>query len=173
MEFQQLIAKRTCIRAYKDTPVTSMQLQTLLESAILAPNACNLQSWHFYAITDKATIDAFHPDIAIIPWIKDISCIIVVATDEKICQKLTDRFGAQGRLFANQDAAGAINHMLLCAADMGLGGCWVGPMKTEKCKQHLHMPDHHTPLAIVTIGTPAADVPKRGRKPLSEVVTMI
>ena len=173
MEFQNLIAKRTCIRAYKDTPVTKEQVYTLLEAATKAPNACNFQSWHFYAVLDKDKINAFHPDIARIPWVENITCLIVVAIDENICHRLTERFGEQGRIFVHQDAAGAVNHMLLCAADMGLGGCWIGPMKTQKCKEHLNMPENHTPLAIVTIGTPATDVQKRERKPLSEVITII
>ena len=173
MEFKDLIQKRTCIRAYKDTPVTAQQLQALLEAAIMAPNACNFQSWRFYAVTNKEKINAFHPEIAKIPWIENITCLIVVAIDESVRQRLVDRFGEQGNIFIHQDVAGAVNHILLAATDMGLGGCWVGPMQTEKCKAHLSMPENHTPLAIVTVGTPATDVPKRERKPLSEVVTLV
>ena len=173
MEFKELINKRTCIRKYQNVPVTQEQIQTLLDAAIKAPNACNFQSWHFYVVTDKNKIDAFHPDIARIPWIKDISCLIVVTIDDNIRQKLTDRFGDQGNIFVHQDAAGAVNHILLAATNMGLGGCWVGPMQTEKCKLHLSMQDNHTPLAIVTVGTPAEDTPKRERKPLADVVTFI
>ena len=173
MEFNKLIQKRTCIRAYKNTPVTKEQLDQLLNAAIMAPNACNFQSWHFYAVTNKEKINAFHPDIARIPWIEDISCLIVVSIDENIRKKLTDRFGEQGNIFVHQDAAGAVNHILLTAADMGLGGCWVGPMQTKKCKTHLNMKENHTPLAIITIGTPKEDTPKRERKPLSDTVTYI
>ena len=173
MEFKELINKRTCIRAYDNTPVTDEQIHRLLDSAIKAPNACNFQSWHFYVVKSKDKINAFHPTIARIPWIENITCLIVVAMYENVATKLTDRFGEQGRMFVYQDAAGAINHILLSAADMGLGGCWVGPMQTQLCKEHLNMPDNHTPLAIVTVGTPAADTPKRDRKPLSDVTTYI
>ena len=62
MEFKDLIQKRTCIRAYKGTPVTAQQLQALLEAAIMAPNACNFQSWRFYAVTNKEKINAFQMD---------------------------------------------------------------------------------------------------------------
>ena len=173
MEFTELIHKRTCIRAYDNTPVTNEQLLAILEAATMAPNACNFQSWHFYAVLDKDKINAFHPKIARIPWIENISCLVVVACDENVRQRLMERFGEQGSMFVHQDAAGAINHMLLCAANLGIGGCWVGPMQTELCKAHLNMPAHHTPLAIVTLGTPAADTPKRERKELFEVLTVI
>ena len=173
MEFNKLSQKRTCIRAYKDTPVTKEQLDYLLHAATMAPNACNFQSWHFYAVTNKEKIRAIHPDIARIPWIEDISCLIVVAIDENIRRRLNAKFGPQGDIFVHQDAAGAVNHILLAAADIGLGGCWVGPMKTEQCKAHFSMAEHHTPLAIVTLGTPKEDTPKRERKPLSDAVTYI
>ncbi len=124
-------------------------------------------------VLDKEKINAFHPDIARIPWVENISCLIVVACDENVSERLVQRFGDKGRMFVHQDAAGAVNHILLSAADMGLGGCWVGPMQTEKCKAHLNMPAHHTPLAIITVGTPAEDTPKRERKELFEVITVI
>ena len=173
MEFTHLIQNRACVRAYSDTPVTKEQITSILEAAILAPNACNFQSWHFYAVTNKDIIRAFHPNIARIPWIDHISCLLVVACDEQITKRLVDRFGEQGRMFVHQDAAGAINHMLLACADMGLGGCWIGPMDTTKCKKLLSMPEHHSPLAIVTIGVPADPVIKRARLPLSEKTTFI
>lgn len=173
MEFTELLKKRASIRSYKDKPVPKEQLLALLEAGIRAPNACNYQSWHFYAVCEKKTIAAFHPDIANIPWVANIPLIIVVCIKETVARRLEQRFGAQGRMFAYQDAAGAINHILLKAADLGLGGCWIGPMNPEKCKRHLSIAEDHTPVAILTIGTPAADPPLRDRKPLSEAVTFV
>ena len=83
--------------------------------------------------------------------------LIVVCIREEIAERLCGRFGkARGRAFCEHDAAGAVNHMLLSAADMGLGGCWVGPMDIDKCKSHFGIAENHTPTAIVTIGTPAS-----------------
>lgn len=173
MEFTELLQKRTCIRSYTDTPVTKEQMHAILEAGVRAPNACNFQSWHFYAVCDKALIDGFYPDIARIPWIANISLVIVVCMKDEVVNTLTERFGERGRMFAIQDSAGAVNHMLLRAADLGLGGCWIGPMDVEKCKSHLHISEDHTPVAILTIGTPSADMPLRDRKTLEEVVTVI
>lgn len=173
MDFTELLQKRTCIRAYADTPVTKEQMQAILEAGVRAPNACNYQSWHFYAVCDKTLIDGFYPEVARIPWIANISLVIVVCMRDEIVTQLVERFGEQGRMFAHHDAAGAVNHMLLRAADLGLGGCWVGPMNVEKCKAHLGISANHTPVAILTVGTPSADMPLRDRKPLEEVVTVI
>lgn len=173
MEFSELLQTRACVRSYSDTPVTREQMKAILEAGIRAPNACNMQSWHFWAVCDKNTIDAFHPTIAHISWISHISLLIVVCINEKIAASLEERFGERGRMFAVQDTAGAVNHMLLKATDIGLGGCWIGPMNVDKCREHLGIPADFTPVAILTIGTPAGDVRLRNRKPLEEVITVI
>jgi nitroreductase len=174
MEFTDLLAHRACVRSYKEAPVTPEQIKAILAAGIRAPNACNYQSWHFYAVTDREKIRSAHRNVAYIPWANEVPLIIVVCVREEIVARLCERFGAErGRAFAEHDAAGAINHMLLRAADLGLGGCWIGPMDIEKCKKHFDIADGHTPTAILTIGTPASEPSLRDRRPLSEAVTFV
>ncbi len=173
MNFSDVMMKRTSIRSYTDTPVTKEQMKAILEAGTKAPNACNLQSWHFYAICDPQLIHGLHPHIAHIPWVNQISLAIVISVNEGIAEELRHKFGDKGRMFAYQDAAGAANYMLLKAVELGLGSCWIGDLDAERCKQHLHVGDDHTPVAILTIGTPSAEMPIRERKPLYEVMTVL
>ncbi|HBL84665.1 MAG: hypothetical protein A2Y17_11055 [Clostridiales bacterium GWF2_38_85] len=173
MEFVDLLKKRTCIRSYENKPVSDIQMRKLLEAGVRAPNACNNQSWHFYAVCDKSIINKFHPDIAHISWIDNIPLLIVICIDEDIVDILQKKFGERGRMFSYQDTAGAANLILLKAVELGLGGCWIGPMDVEKCKALLPITKNHTPVAILTIGTPAVEMPVRERKNLSDVVTVI
>jgi Nitroreductase len=173
MELSNAIHSRASIRAYTDAPVTSEQLDALMKAAVRAPNACNMQSWHFYAVADKAVIDGFQDKVLHIGWIKETSLIIVVCLNEDVVSKLTDMFGERGRMYATQDSAAAIENILLTATDLGLGACWMGPMNVEQCKLHLNMPENHTPVALLTIGNPAQNPAPRGRKPLEETFTVI
>ena len=174
MEFSEILRKRTSVRSYTGESVTEEQMYELLKAAVRAPNACNYQSWHFYAVCDKNLINGFDPDIANIPWIKDIPLLIVICIDENTVGVLQDKFGEQrGRMFAYQDAAGAANLILLKAVELGLGGCWIGPIDVERCKSHLSIKSDHFPAAILTIGVPSAELPIRDRKPLNEAVTVI
>jgi len=174
MEFSELLGRRACVRAYKDAPITAEQVNAILAAGIRAPNACNLQSWHFYAVTDRAKISDTHGKVAYIPWVGDIPLLVVVCIREEIASRLCERFGAdRGRAFVEHDAAGAINHMLLRATDLGLGGCWIGPMDIEKCKEHFGIAENHTPTAILTFGTPASEQSPHDRRPLSEAVTFV
>ena len=54
MEFTELLKHRASVRAFKKASITAEQVSALLEAGIRAPNACNYQSWHFYAVTDRA-----------------------------------------------------------------------------------------------------------------------
>lgn len=174
MEFTELLNHRACVRAYKEAPITPEQINSILAAGIRAPNACNYQSWHFYAVTDREKIKSAHDNVARIPWANEIPFIVVVCIREEIAERLSERFGAErGRAFTEHDAAGAINHMLLRAADLGLGGCWIGPMDIEKCKAHFGIDEGHTPTAILTFGTPASEPKLRDRRPLAEAVTFV
>ena len=173
MEFSDLLQTRCSVRSYEKCSITIDEVNALLEAGVRAPNACNYQSWHFYAIADEKIIAQFHPEIAKIPWWENIPLVIVVCMKDAIMDKLAERFGERGKMFVMQDAAGAINHILLKAADMGLGGCWIGPMDVEKCKKLVGIAEGHTPAAILTIGKPAGKSVLRERLPLSDVVTVV
>ena len=53
MEFSEVIKKRRSTRKFTGDGVSREQIIKMLEAAIMAPNACNMQSWHFYVVTDE------------------------------------------------------------------------------------------------------------------------
>lgn len=171
MEFTELLYKRKSIRDFTDQNVTDDQIKLLLESATRAPNACNYQSWYFYAVANKEMINAFYPEIYSGKWITAAPLIIVVCTDG---DKLENKFGGRGsQLFAVQDTAAAINNILLQAANIGLGGCWIGAYNDDKCRELLNIKDNHRPVALLPIGVPKSDPAPRERRLLNDVITII
>lgn len=174
MQFEELLKKRRCIRSYTGEGITKEQAMEILDAGIRAPNSCNYQAWRFYATLDRKLIADCHQKAANIPWASDIPLLVVICLDNEVVERLQKQFGEErGKLFAYQDAAGAANHMLLKAADMGLGGCWIGPIDVKKCREHFSIPANHTPAAIITIGVPKYDKGARERRPLDEVVKFV
>ena len=51
MSVLDLIQARQSCRAYTDSPVSSALIEKMLESARLAPSACNQQPWRFAVAT--------------------------------------------------------------------------------------------------------------------------
>ena len=46
----------TC-RDFKDTPLTNEQIKVIVEAALAAPSAMNLQPWHIIMINEKNIVD--------------------------------------------------------------------------------------------------------------------
>ena len=53
------------------------------------------------------------------------------------------------------DATLATYNMVLAAAEMGLGTCWIGTMDREKAKKLLNIPACNFLLTVIPIGYPA------------------
>lgn len=171
MEFNKLIDTRRSCRSFTGEGITKSQLDYILYAAVHAPSACNLQSWHFTAVCDKDNIKSFCPEINGNEWITKSAVIIIVSTDREGVEK---RFGERGRdLFSIQDTACAMENILLAAADLGLGGCFIGAFNEEKCRERFNLGERYRPVAIAAIGVPTELPPMRERKPMEEVVDII
>lgn len=170
MEFKNLITKRRSTRRFSGGGIPKEHLRAILESGLHAPNACNFQSWHFYCICDKEKIAGMIPHVLRWDWIKDAAAVIVVCTKSAL---LEERFGDRGAMFAIQDTAAAAENILLAAADMGYGGCWIGAFKEDDLRDALHLPAEHRPVIVLPIGTVEEETPLRERNPFEDAVTFI
>ena len=171
MEFSEVIKKRRSTRKFTNDGVSREQIIKMLEAATIAPNACNMQSWHFYVVTDKAVKAKLADESAIAEWATTAPVMFVVCSDAK---EIVARFGARAEnLFTVQDTAAAIENLLLCAADMGLGGCFMGAFNEEKVRATVGVKEDHRPVAVVPVGVPAVELPARPRNPLESVVTFV
>lgn len=171
MNFYELMNKRHSVRTFDETPLTDDEISRLLEAATAAPNACNYQSWHFYIVRGREMINGFVPTVYRGEWFRSAATVFVVCTD---ADKLMERFGERGgELFAIQDTACAVDHLMLMAAEIGLGSCFVGAFDEAECRKYLNIPKTRRPVALIPVGHAAAEIPKRARKPVSEVCTFI
>ena len=171
MEFSEVIKKRRSIRKFTDEGVSREQIIKMLEAATIAPNACNMQSWHFYVVTDQKVKSKLAEASAIAAWATTAPVMFVVCTDPA---EIVARFGDRAEnLFTVQDTAAAIENLLLCATDMGLGGCFMGAFNEDKFREIVGIKEGHRPVAVVPVGVPAVDLPARPRDPLGAVVTFV
>ncbi len=168
MDFSELIYKRRSARSFTDRKLTREEIDKLLHAATRAPSACNMQSWHFYAVTDPAVRGKFTEFSA--PWVATAPVIFVVCTDEA---QIVGKFGERAKIFPIQDTALAIENLLLAAADMGLNGCFIGAFHPKKCREVLAIPEKYGIVALVPVGEAASEIPLRDRYPLEDSVTYI
>jgi hypothetical protein len=60
--------------------------------------------------------------------------------------------------------------MMLQAAALGLGTCWLGGVNREAIGQILKVPSQTEVIGLLTLGFPAEDPAPPARKPLAEIV---
>ena len=171
-DFLALAKSRRSIRGFKNQDVSKEQLMKLIEAAQSAPSGGNCQPWHFYVIKDKKLQADIKEKACGQGWILTASAFIVVCAEGS---RSASSYGERGRdLYSIQDTAAAVQNILLCAKDMGLGTCWCGAFDESKLSEILNLPEKFRPIAIVPIGYPENDsYPPQNRRPIDEIVTFI
>ncbi len=162
------IEARRSVRAYTERKLSKEEIEELLRAATLAPSACNMQSWYFYAIADPAEREKLKAVCA--DWVSAAPVVFIVCTDEN---GIVSRFGSRAKKFPMQDTSLAMENLLLRAAEMGLGGCIIGAYKQNELVELFNIPEAHTPVALLPVGEPREEIPPRGRKSVTEVFEYI
>ncbi len=165
MEFYELVKRRRSIRAYRPDPFEEDKLLRILEAGRLAPSAANRQPWHFIVVRDPTKKEllrrGYNRD-----WFVKAPVIIVVCADPSEAWRRRD-----GEEYWKVDAAIAMEHIVLAAANEGLGACWIGAFDEKAVKEVLGIPEHIRVVAMTPLGYPAEEKgPVTDRKPLEEIV---
>jgi len=164
MEFSALIAARYSVRAYRSDPVEDEKLQAVLEAARLAPSAANRQPIQIIVIRTAGREEELRA-IYHRPWfVQAPLAIAVCAVSSQAWVRESDRFNA--RLI---DAAIAADHLILAAANLGLGTCWIANFNVKAARSVLRLPDEAEPVIFTPLGYPADQPGDKVRKPLTEL----
>jgi nitroreductase len=160
--FLDLCRKRRSIRSYRPDPVPEEKLEYVLEAGRLAPSWKNNQCWRFVVVTDEEKRKA----ISGREWHAEAPIIIVGCAYPELSGS---KFGQQYYML---DMGIAMEHMILAAAEQGLGTCWIGGQFDEPTvKQALGIPDGVRVVALTPLGYPAETPGLKDRKPMDEIVS--
>ena len=151
MTFLELAKARYSVRSFKDQPIEDEKLNLILEAGHVAPTACNYQPQKIYVAKSE---DARKKLASVCPCTFGAPVILVVCYDRTRDAKnrLTPGYG-----FGETDAAIVCTHMMLEAAELGIGSCWVGYFNADQVSQVLGLPENVTVSALLPMGYPTAD----------------
>ena len=164
MEFSELIEKRYSVRAYKPDLVEDDALNQVLEAARLAPTAANRQSFQLIVI-HTAGREAELKRIYNRDWFTQAPLVICACGIP--AQGWTRR---DGKNYTDVDVAIVMDHLILAAASLGLGTCWIAAFDPTAARQVLGLPDDVEPIAFTPLGYPADQPGPKKRKALLELV---
>jgi len=165
--FLNLVKKRRSIRSYENTAVEKEKLEYILEAFRLAPSAKNLQPWKLVVVTDKAIMQELVPACRNQAFIVEAPIIIAV------CVKEEEAYATMGGYLNSSpvDVGISFEHLMLAAAEQGLGSCWIGAFDEKAVGKVIGVPENVRVVALTPIGYPNDQGRERKRKSIEEIVS--
>lgn len=164
MQFQRLLTARYSVRSYKPGPVEDDKLQEVLEAAHVAPTAANRQPFQIIVVHTGGRQTELRR-IYDREWF--VQGPLVICACGVPSQAWVRR---DGKSYLDVDVAIAMDHLILAAADAGLGTCWIGAFDPVAAREVLGLPDGVEPIAFTPLGYPADQPKTKQRRPLDELV---
>jgi len=179
MELMDVVKNRRAVREYTAAPVDRATVERLIDAAILAPSAMNLQPWTFAVLLGRERIEtyakrakdwllaslsqtSYEPSIR--HMLEDPQCVLFYHAPALLII-LAKSSGTQPA----EDCCLAAENLMLAARNEGLGTCWIGFARPwldlPATKTELKLPEHYHVVAPIVLGYPAAWPESHGRRP--------
>jgi len=164
MEFKEVLEKRHSVRAYSNQSVPDDKINRILEAGRLAPTASNRQNFKLIVVKALGTRKALMEAAGNQAHVGQAPVIIaaVALSPERMMPCDVPTYAV--------DLAIVIEHMVLAAANEGLGTCWIGAFSQEKARKALDVPDRYKVVTILPVGYAMQEGTPRSKKPLNEIV---
>lgn len=191
----EIVIGRRSIRRFLPRPLSSVEIDSLIQLARWAPSPHNAQPWRFTHVVGPAkaklaaamgrrlSLDmraegATRQEIA--EAVERSSTRLGGAPNVMLCSLVTDGLKMTGRSrhdrlelqMAVQSVGCVLQTLLLTAWEQGIGTCWMAaPMYCPKeVRAVLELPREYRPQALVLLGWPDGPGRTRPRLPLGSIV---
>ena len=167
MSFLELAKKRYSVRSFSSRPVEDEKVALVLEAGRLAPTATNAQPQRVLVLSGQEDMEKL---AQCSKFTFGAPMALVVCADESEAWVRS----YDGKNHAEVDACIVATHMMLAAAEQGLGTTWVGVFQPGVLSETFGLPASVVPVAVLPLGYPAENAAPSGnhekRKPLEETV---
>ena len=159
MDFFELVKKSRSYRGYDESVTISREeMLKIVDCARLCPSSVNIQPLKYYISCTKEQNALIQP---LTFWAKRLTdlnlpfkghcptAFVVICHDTNIAENV-DRF--------LKDVGIVAQTMLLCATEMGYGGCMIGSFTSDELSKVLSLPSNLVPVLVVAFGKPDENV---------------
>ncbi|WP_295625809.1 nitroreductase family protein [uncultured Intestinimonas sp.] len=175
MDCSTVISTRRSVRTYRPDPIPEVVLQEIIEAALAAPSADNLQPWFFVVVKSQKAMQRLIEIMSTAPQrleahlgsrftrypqvIAETKQFISKLGNAPICVLAFQKEKAYSNKAAiiQQSIAAAIENMLLAAWSLGVGSCWMtAPLEaglSHNIKEEF-APEKGELAAMITLGYP-------------------
>lgn len=183
MNFIDVLRKRRAVRDYTETAVKRSEVEALVNEAVQAPSAMNLQPWAFAVVLGREQIDDYARRAQ--DWLLSHPAQL---RNRQVQQRFEERvhedpdftlfyhaptlvlvLANSAEAQAVEDACLAAANLMLAARDRDLGTCWIGfarPwLNLPEIKAEFGLPEQYQVVAPIVLGHPTGWPEPQGRKP--------
>lgn len=196
MDVLEAIRARRAVKRFDAAhEMTAEERRTLLEHAMMAPTAFNIQHWRFVLVTDKALREQVRAAAWNQPQVTEASLLVVLCADVAAWEKEPARYwshippDSQALLLGNIDAyyrgkpqvqrdeimrsCGIVAQTIMLAAKgMGYDSCPMDGFDFTAVGRLIGLPADHEIGLMVAVGKAAAVPPARGGKLPADLVVI-
>lgn len=146
--FMTLAKDRYSVRKFAARPVEDAVIDQILQAGHLAPTACNLQPQKVLVLKSETALEKlkkctdchFHAPLA----------LLICYDKERSWKRSFD-----GKDSGYVDASIVTTHMMLAAAELGVGSTWVMWFDPEAVRREYALAENVEPVALLPLGYPA------------------
>ena len=147
-DFLELAADRYSVRHFTNTPVEQEKIDKIIQAGRLAPTAVNSQPQIIYVASSKEALEKLNK---VSPCMYGApQCIVACYTDDNVVPRGNGNYG-------DIDVTIVLTHMMLEAANLGVGTCLVGYFDSEELVSALELPSGVHPVLLMPFGYAAED----------------
>ena len=148
MDFLELAKKRYSVRSFKNESISDEIIRKIIDAGYVAPTACNRQPFKIIAISSEEGLAKFK---------RCTDCHFNAPLAFIVCSDLNIAWqrSFDGKRSGDVDASIVATHMMLEAADLGIGSTWVMFFKPDVVKAEFDLPDNFEPVVCLPMGYPS------------------
>lgn len=163
----EAIRTRRSVRKYEETAVSDEQINQVLESARYAESWANKQGWHILVVKSADARAKLAAALEGNPGAKAVAQAPVLLA---VCMDPAASGSLPGREYFMTDAGILMDHLMLEAADLGLGTVFIGMFDEDKVREVLGVPAEFRIVGLTPLGVPAKIPGERPRNELGDIV---
>lgn len=168
MSFIELAQKRYSVRKFDSRKVEKEKLDLILKAAQLAPTAANKQPQRILVVEDDEALKKL--ERSMIYRFNEPMALIVCADKVEAWKRSED-----GKIHTDIDGSIVATHMMLQAAELGLGTTWIGHFDPAAVRREFDIPENLDIVCILPLGYPSEDSEPNPnhtkRREVSEIVS--
>ncbi len=146
MDFLELVESRYSVRDYQDKAIEEDKMALILKAGQLAPTAANKQPQKIYILKSQAALEKIR---SITRCAFNAPVVLMFAYDGELDWKNKYQEGIHA---GEQDVSIVATHMMLEAANLGIGSCWVNAFANDQAKAAFNLPTPEQVVLLMPLG---------------------